>query len=41
MDTTSAGPQHLRRQWGEKRAYNRTLDDNNVKKEYRQISQHY
>ena len=31
MDATSTGPQHLRRQWGEDRAYNRTLDNNNVK----------
>ena len=34
MDATSTGPQHFRRQWGENRAYNRTLDNNNVKKRY-------
>ena len=32
MDATSTGPQHLRRQWGENKAYDRTLDNNNVKK---------
>ena len=37
MDATSTGPQHLRRQWGENRAYNGTPDNNNVKKKYRQL----
>ena len=27
MDATSTGPPHLRRQWGENRAYNRTQDN--------------
>ena len=35
MDATSTGPQHLRRQWGENRVYNRTLDYNAVKRKYR------
>ena len=34
MNAKSTGPQHLRRQWGEYRAYNRTLDNNNVKRKY-------
>ena len=37
MDATSTGPQHLRQQWGKNRAYNRTLDNTNVKKKYRQL----
>ena len=38
MDATSTGPQHLRRQWGETRVYNRTLSlENNNGKSGKQV----